>query len=63
VRGHQLIITLPGTSYRKHPNSPKLVTAIVPKDNERGALVSREEFLAHAWKLANDKAREVRWIE
>jgi hypothetical protein len=66
ARGRELI-TLPGTSYRviycQHQNSPKLVTLIVPKGNERGALVSREEFLAPALRLANGKARELGWFE
>ena len=26
------------------------------------ALITRVEFLARAWKLANDKARELGWI-
>jgi hypothetical protein len=67
ARGRGLIVTLPGASYRviyrQHQNSPKLVTAMVPKGNERGALVSREEFLARALRLANGKARELGWFE
>lgn len=67
ARGRELIVTLPGTSYRviyrQHQNSPKPVTAIVPKGNERGALVSREEFFARALRLANGKARELGWFE
>ena len=66
VRGQELIITLPGTNYRaiyhKPDSSPQLVARSVPKGDEAAALVSREEFLAHASELANDKARELGWI-
>jgi hypothetical protein len=66
VRGQELIITLPGTTYRaiyhKPEGSPKLVARSVPKYDESVALVSRGEFLAHALKIANDKARELGWI-
>lgn len=52
VRGQELIITLPGTNYRaiyhKPDSSPQLVARSVPKGDEAAALVSREEFLAHA---------------
>jgi hypothetical protein len=66
VRGRELIITLPGTSYRaiyhNSQNSRQLLAKIVPKADESGALVSKSEFLARALKLANDKARELGWI-
>ncbi|MGC1179516.1 MAG: hypothetical protein WA884_10975 [Methyloceanibacter sp.] len=66
VRGRELIITLPGTSYRaiyhKPQNSPQLLAKIFPRENEKRALVGQAEFLARAWKLANNKARELGWI-
>ena len=66
VRGEELIITLPGTTYRaiyhKPESSPKLVARSVPTADQSIALVSRDAFLAHASKLAHDKARELGWI-
>jgi hypothetical protein len=61
-----LIVSLPGTyytvTYHKPGKSPQLVAKSYPrKDNPRSALTSGE-FLVQAWKLANDKARELGWI-
>jgi hypothetical protein len=41
---------------------PHLIAKNFPRENEKDAAVSQAEFLARAWKLANDKARELGWI-
>jgi hypothetical protein len=58
VQGAEIIVTLPNTNYTvtyyKPSNSPQLLAKRFPGKDA--------EFLAHAWKLANDKARELGWI-
>ena len=66
VRGGDIIVDLPGTSYtvtyHKPSVSPQLLAAYLPgKDDARTGL-TQAEFLARAWRLANDKARELHWI-
>jgi hypothetical protein len=66
VWGSGIIVTLPGTSYWvryfKEKDSPGLFAAdIVNKDDPRIQMTATE-FLAKAWKLANEKARELGWI-
>jgi hypothetical protein len=66
VTGNEILITLPGTSYSViyfKPRGQAWLAAkhIVHKDDLHIAMTSAE-FLAKAWKVANDKARELRWI-
>jgi hypothetical protein len=66
VAGNDIIITLLGTHYSvtyfKRKGSPGLFAKdIVHKDDPRIPMTSAE-FLAGAWKLANDKARQLGWI-
>jgi hypothetical protein len=49
-------------TYFKPRDQPWLVAQdMVHEDDQRIALTSAE-FLAKAWKLANNKARELGWI-
>ena len=57
VRGGDIIVDLPGTSYTVTYHKP----AVSPQDDARTEL-TQAEFLARAWRLANDKARELGWI-
>jgi hypothetical protein len=66
VAGNDILVTLEGTSYAvtyfKRRGSPGLLAKnIVHQDDPRIPMTSAE-FLAGAWKLANDKARELGWI-
>lgn len=66
VSGNDIVITLMGTSYSvtylKRKNSPGLFAKdITLKDDPRIPMTSAE-FLTGAWKLANDKARDLSWI-
>jgi hypothetical protein len=66
VRDDDIIVTLPYThytvTYYKPANSPQLLAKRFPGKDDPRARLTHAEFLARAWKLANDKAREVGWI-
>jgi hypothetical protein len=66
VKDKELIVTLPGSNYAvtyfKRYGSPGLLAKnIVQKDNPRLPQTAAQ-FLAKAWKLANEKARQLGWI-
>ena len=66
VAGNGIKITLFGTRYSvtyfKRRGSPGLYAKnIVHEDDPRVPMTSAE-FLAKAWKIANDKARDLGWI-
>jgi hypothetical protein len=62
----EIIVSLPGTSYAvtyyKPANSPQLLAKNFSGDDDVRTELTQAEFLATAWRLANDKARELRWI-
>ncbi|MGB6196297.1 MAG: hypothetical protein WBF49_08160 [Methyloceanibacter sp.] len=62
----EIVITLPFTDYTvtyyKSANSPGLLAKNFPKSDDGRVPLTQAEFLARAWKLANDKARELGWI-
>ena len=66
VRDDEIVVTLPGTSYRavyhKPADKPGLIATFRSGRWEQGTSMTRAEFHARAWKLANDKARELGWI-
>ena len=66
VRGGDIIVDLPGTgytvTYHKPAVSPQLLAAYLPGENDPRTKLTRAEFLARAWRLANEKARELNWI-
>jgi len=60
-------VTLPGTNYKvtyfkRHGSFGLLAKNIVQEDDPRLPEMTAGQFLAKAWKLANEKARELRWI-
>ena len=61
----EFVITMRGTSYqvtfRKLADGPGFSASHDMRD-ERGAPVTGSEFLGRAWRIANDKARELGWI-
>jgi hypothetical protein len=63
----EIIITLPGTSYSvtyfKRANSPQLLARNISQTDDLRAPTSLSDFLSRAWRVANDKARELGWIE
>jgi hypothetical protein len=62
----EIIVSLPGTSYSvtyfKLPNSPQLLARRIADKDDPRVPFTVSEFLARAWKAANDKARELGWI-
>jgi hypothetical protein len=65
VENEGIVITLPRTTFRviyKHPDEAvELVAFAVHADKSAG--ISQSDFLARAWRVANDKARELAWID
>jgi len=59
-----IIVTLPGTNFRVIYRKPDQSLGLVASDfrGDRGAGISLADFLARAWRIANDKARELGWI-
>jgi hypothetical protein len=49
-------------TYYKAANSSQLLAGNIPDKEDRYAPIKLADFLAKAWKLANDKARELGWI-
>ena len=66
VSGGDIIVDLPGThytvTYHKPVVSLQLLPAYVPGENDPRTKLTLAEFLARAWRLANEKARELDWI-
>ena len=62
------IVTLPRTSYvvtycRAAAFPQQLLTKSHSGIEDQGAPMTQAEFHGRAWKLANDKARELGWIK
>jgi hypothetical protein len=61
-----IVITLPGSSYAvtyyKPKNSPQLLAKRIATRDDPQVAMTLSEFLAAAWRLANNKARELGWI-
>jgi hypothetical protein len=64
VEGDGIIVTLPGTSFRVIYRKPSQYPGLIAFDlrGDKSAGISQTNFLARAWRVANDKARELGWI-
>ena len=66
VRDEEIIVTMPGTSYTvtycKPANSSQLLARRIAESDDKRTSMSLSEFLTLAWKLANERARELGWI-
>jgi hypothetical protein len=66
VRDGDITVTLPYTrytvTYYKPKNSPQLLAKRIAKRDDPLVAMTLSEFLAAAWRLANNKARELGWI-
>jgi hypothetical protein len=64
VEDDRIMVTLRGTTfhvvYRKTHESPGLVQIALQPDKSAG--MSEADFLARAWRVASDKAKELGWI-
>ena len=65
VLNDDIIVTLPGShysvTYYKPAKSPQLVAKFISDRDDPRVAMRLSEFLALAWRLANDKARELGW--
>jgi hypothetical protein len=66
VLGGNIRVSLAGSNYavtyHKPRNSRQLLAKSLPVNEDRSASMTQGEFLALAWRAANDKAREIGWI-
>ncbi|HBH42576.1 MAG TPA: hypothetical protein DDW26_11900 [Rhizobiales bacterium] len=66
VLGGNIRVTLAGSNYavtyHKPRSSPQLLAKSLPVNEDRHASMTQGEFLALAWRAANDKARELGWV-
>lgn len=66
VAGNSIIVTLLGTiysvTYFKRRGSPGLLAMDIANENDPHVSMTCSDFLASAWRTANDKAREIGWI-
>jgi hypothetical protein len=66
VKGGDIVVTLPGADYSvtyfKPERAPQLLAKDISDRDDPRLPMTGAEFLAKAWKLANDKARELGWI-
>ena len=64
VERDDLLVTLPGTSYAvkwcKLAN--QLYCKEFPMEVDRRSPISQAEFIGKAWRIANEKARDLGWI-
>jgi hypothetical protein len=62
----EIIVTLLGTDYSvtyyRPKNSPGLLAKRISDSDDPRIPMRVSEFLASAWRLVNDKARELGWI-
>ena len=62
----EIMVTLPGTrysvTYYKPANSQQLHGKHFPVEVDRRSPISQAAFVGKAWKLANEKAKELGWI-
>jgi hypothetical protein len=67
VEDGEVIVTLPGTRYAvryyKPANSRQLHGKSFPEEVDRRSPISQAAFVGKAWKVANEKAKELGWIE
>ena len=65
VLNDDIIVSLPGShysvTYYKPARSPQLVAKFISDRDDPRVAMSLLEFLVLAWRLANDKARELGW--
>jgi len=66
VQGIEIVVTASDSdyviTYHKPANSPQLLARSFPRKEDRRVSMTLADFLTSAYKLANDKARELGWI-
>jgi hypothetical protein len=67
VRGEELIVILPHSSYtatycKSTDSSHLIMTDVSSPEKDPRSTLTPAEFLGRAWQAANEKARELGWI-
>jgi len=64
VEDDSIIVALPGTTFRVIYRKPSQYPGLVAFDfrGDKRAGIPQANFMARAWRVANDKARELGWI-
>ena len=66
VLGDEIVVTMPGSTYSvtyyKPEGSAQLLARRIADHDDLRFRMTAGEFLGTAWRLANDKARELGWI-
>ena len=66
VHGSEIVVTASDSdyvmTYHKPANSPQLLARSFPRKEDRRVSMTLADLLTSAFKLANDKARELGWI-
>ena len=66
VNADEIVVTVPSTNYTvtyyKPDNSPQLLARKFTREDDSSAPMTQGEFLAQAWRLANERARELGWV-
>jgi hypothetical protein len=66
VSADEIVVIVPSTiytvTYYKPDNSPQLLAGKFPSNDDSSAPITQAEFLAQAWRLANEKAWELGWF-
>ena len=63
----EIIVSLPGTRLQREvlinrENFPQLLARNISHSDDERTPVRQSDFLARAWRRANDKARKLGWI-
>ena len=66
VIDNEIVVSLPesqlSVTYYKSDKSPQLLAKRIASRDDPSVAMTLSEFLAGAWRLANNKARELGWI-
>ena len=66
VIGDEIVVTMRGSTYSvtyyKPGDSPQLLARQIADEDDPRFRMTAGEFLGTAWKLANEKARQLGWV-
>jgi hypothetical protein len=66
VHGWDIVVMLPRTTFKitfqRFPTAPQLMATCPAPRGKAMSEAKWGQLLAHAWKLADDKARELGWL-
>jgi hypothetical protein len=66
TRGKNIVVGMPGTTYRilyRKPNTGRqLVAYRLPMEDDPSAAINSQQFMALAWRIATNRAKQLGWI-